>query len=145
MANKDIYSEEYLNHSRLSERRKFGIADVSGKGAEVSVEVNWNSIAKRKGYVKISINGEDCVVSREHLYSILFMLGSAEEQEKMAAPFMKQTSVLKFFKMIGVTTVKDLKKGEMVNVPLEFTFNPIDKTMVVGKGSMGALKKMALS
>jgi len=145
MANKDIYNEEYLNHSKLSERRKFGIADVSGKGADVSVEVNWNSIAKRKGYVKISINGEDCVVSREHLYSILFMLGSAEEQEKMASPFVKQMSVLKFFKVIGVTTVKDIKKGEMVNVPLEFTFNPADQSIVLGNGSMGAIKKMALS
>lgn len=136
MTKDDIYSQEYLDHSRLSERRKFAMADVSGRGREVAFEVNWNSLVKRKGYVKMSIDGLDCVVSREHLWSILFMLGSAEEQVKMATPFVKKTKVTKYQKMIGLTTTKDVKKGEMINTMLEFTYNPEDHSIVVGKGSM---------
>lgn len=142
---KDIYSEEQMNHSRLGERRKFVMADVSGRGREVIFEVNWNNLVKRKGYIKISIDGLDCVVSREHLWSILFMLGSAEEQTKMVTPFMKKTRVTKYFKMLGITTSKDIRKGEMLNVPLDFTYNPEDHTIVIGKGSVSQMQKAVRS
>lgn len=134
MTKDDIYSQEYLDHSRLSERRKFVMADVSGRGREVLFEVNWNSLVKRKGYVKITIDGLDCVVSREHLWSILFMLGSAEEQVKMVTPFVKKTRVTKYQKVIGMTVTKDVKKGEMIQTLLEFTYNPEDHSIIIGKG-----------
>lgn len=144
MAHKDIYDEEYLDHGKLSERRKFALSDLSGHGKDVSVEVNWNSLSRKTGHVKFSIDGNEVVVSREHLYAILFMLGSSEEQTKMASPFVRNHHVLKFFKMIGVTAMKDIKRGEMLNVPLEFTFNPDDSSVIIGKGSMENIKKMAL-
>lgn len=137
----DIYKEENLNHSRLKERRKFAMVDVSGRGNEVIFEVNWNSLVKKKGFIKITVNGETAVVSREHLWAILFMFGSAEEQGKMVAPFLKRTQVTKYFKMIGVTASKDIKKGEMLNVPLEFTYNPENHQIILGQGSIGEIEK----
>lgn len=142
MLKDDIYNQEYLNHKQIQERRKFVMADVSGRGKEVIFEVNWNSYVRKNGFVKLSINGEDAVVSREHLWGILFMLGNAEEQERMASPFMKKTLVKKFFKLIGVTTTRDIKKGEVINVPLDFTFNPDDNSIVIGKGSMHQIGKL---
>lgn len=141
---KDIYDDEYLNHSRLSERRKFAMSDVSGRGSEVVMEVNWNGLVRKKGYIKISICGQEAVVSREHLWSILFMFGSAEEQEKMASPFMRKTNVTKFYKMIGVTATQDVRKGELLNVPLEFTLNKNDNSVIIGKGSVGQIEKRLL-
>lgn len=141
MANKEIYQEEYLNHSRLGERRKFAMADVSGRGEEVHFEINWNSLVKKKGFIKISIGGKEAVVSREHLWAILFMLGSAEEQTKMVSPFMKKTIVSKYTKMIGITTSRDVRKGEFINVMLEFTHNPETNNIIIGRGSMRGLSK----
>jgi len=142
MVTKDILKEEYLNHGALGERRKFSMADVTGRGGEVNVEVNWNKLVRKKGYIKLTIGDEEVVISREHLYAILFMLGSAEEQEKMVSPFVKQTQVTKFFKLIGVTAVKDVKKGDTLNVPLEFTLNPETNQVIIGKGSMDVLDRV---
>ena len=140
--NKDaIEGQEYLNHHRISERRKFAMADVSGRGGEVFVEVNWNEHVKKNGFIRFTIDGKSAVISREHLYGMLFILGSAAEQEKMVAPFMKKTKVQKYTKMVGITTGKALGKGEMVNVLLEFTLNPETNVVTIGKGSMSGLKK----
>lgn len=137
----DIYNQEYLDHNRMSERRRFAMADVSGRGGEAVIEVNWNKLVKNKGYIKISIDGKEAVLSREHLYAILFIVGSASEQEKMITPFLKKTQVTKYTKMIGITATKDIRKGEFLNVPLEFTLNPETHQVVIGKGSMGVIKK----
>jgi|GEM_PF-3736300 len=141
MANKDILKEEYLNHSKLSERRKFAMADISGRGEDVAIEINWNKLVDRKGYIKINIGDREAVVSREHLYAILFILGSAAEQEKMISPFIKKTQVTKYFKLIGVTATQDIAKGELLNVPLEFTLNPKTHQVIIGKGSAGVIER----
>ena len=138
---KDIVKEEYVNHERLTERRKFSMMDLSRNGNDVNIEVNWNKFASKQGCIKFSINDEEAVISREHLYAILFMLGSAEEQQKMSAPFLKQTQVTKYFKLLGVTATKDVRKGEMLNVPLEFTLNPETHQVVIVKSSMGVIDK----
>lgn len=143
MAHKDnINSQAYLDYNRITERRKFAMADVSGRGGEATIEVNWNKLVKQKGFVKIKIRDEEVVLSREHLYAILFIVGSAEEQEKMISPFLKKTQVKKYFKMIGITATKNIQKGELLNVPLEFTLNPDTNQVIIGKGSMGAIRKV---
>ena len=141
----NIYDGEYLNHKRMSERRKFAMADVSGRGNEVVFEVNWNSLVKKKGFIKMTINGQEAVVSREHLWAILFMFGSAEEQGRMASPFLKRTQVTKYFKMIGVTASKDIKKGEMLNIPLDFTYNPETHQIILNKGSIDVMRKKLIA
>jgi hypothetical protein len=139
--NDNIYDQEYLNHSRMGERRQFAMADVSGRGGEAVIEVNWNKLVKNKGYIKFSIEDKEVVLSREHLYAILFIVGSAEEQEKMVSPFLKKTHVTKYTKVIGITTTKDIAKGETINVPLEFTLNPETQQVVIGRGSMSAIER----
>jgi len=138
----DIYKQEYLGHKRIQERRKFAMADLSGEDNDVVFEVNWNSHARKNGFVKIMIGDTEVVVSREHLWGILFMLGDAEEQEKIVTPFIKKTIVKKFYKMIGVTTTRDVKKGEQIHVPLEFTLNPSNNQVIVGKGSMDRMQRL---
>ena len=141
----DIYSQEYLDHNRMSERRKFAMADVSGRGGDVTVEVNWNKLVKNKGFVRIAIDGKEAVLSREHLYAVLFIIGSAAEQEKMISPFLKKTQVTKYQKVIGITAQRDVKKGEFLNVPLEFTYNPESHNIIIGKGSVSGMRKALLN
>ncbi len=141
MKDKDINEQEYLNHSKLEERRKFAIADVSGRNNEIVFEVNWNSLVKKKGLIKLTINDEIVVVDRDQLWSILFILGSSKEQEELVSPFIKRTIVTKYFKMIGVTATKDIKKGETLNIPLEFTYNPENHQIIIGKGSVSEIEK----
>ena len=137
----DIYSQAYLDHNRISERRKFSMADLSGRGKEANIEVNWNKLVRNKGFIKMSIGEEEVVLSREHLYAILFIIGSAAEQEKMISPFLKKTRVTKYQKLIGITASKDIKRGEFLNVPLEFTYNPENHQIVIGQGSVGVIKR----
>lgn len=136
----NIYGQEELNHERLREKRKMVIGDVSGRGKDVIFEVNWNKMVRRKGFIKLSINGQQAVVEREQLWTILFMLGSAAEQEKLVSPFMKQTKVSKYYKVIGVTATKDIQKGQLLNVPLEFTLNPETNQVIIGKGNLSKMR-----
>lgn len=144
MEKDDIYNDEYLDHGRKKERRQYALHDISGRGQEVVFEINFNSLVRNRGHLKITVGGKTAVVSREQLWSLLFMFGSADEQEKLVSPFMKKTVVTKFFKVIGVTAMKDIHKGEMLNVPIEFTLNPETNQVTIGKGSMGQIRKMAL-
>ncbi len=119
---------------------KLLVEDLSGRGENVIFQINWNKLVKNKGYIKIQIGDKQAVVDREHLWSILFMLGSEKEQDKLVSPFIKQTSVKKFFKMIGITTNRTIGKGEMINIPIEFTFNPETNNIIIGKGNINNLR-----
>ena len=141
----DIYEQEYLQHERNKERRKMALMDLSHQGNEVVFEINWNSFVKKKGMIKITVGDKNAVVSREQLWAILFMFGSAEEQEKLVSPFMKHTRVTKFQKMIGVTTTHDITKGRLINIPLEITYNPESNRITIGRGSSQKLKRSVLT
>jgi hypothetical protein len=125
----------------MKERIKVALDDYSGNGNHPVFELNWNKLAKKKGFLRIEVGGVECVVSKEQLWTILFMLGNANEQEALVSPFVKQTPVTKFTKMIGVTAEKDIPKGGMLNVLLEITYEPETNTMRVGKGSLTGLRR----
>lgn len=141
----DIYKQEYLNHSRPSSRKKMALQDISGHGNDMVFEINWNKFVAKKAYFKITVGDKTSVVSSEQLYAILFMFGSAAQQEKLVSPFFKKTRVSKYFKLIGITAQKDVHKGEMLNVPLEFTLNPETNQVIIGKGNMKAIRRAALA
>lgn len=136
----DILNQENLNHERIRDRRKLVVGDVSGRSKDVVFEVNWNKFSKKKGFIKISINGVEAVVDRQQLWGVLFMLGSAYEQEKLVSPFMRKTVVSNYYKVIGVTTTRDVRKGEMINIPLSFTINPETNRVVIGKGNLSKMR-----
>lgn len=141
MKSKDnILEQEELNHERIRDSRKLVVGDVSGRSKDVVFEVNWNKFSKKRGFIKISIGDKTAVVDRQQLWGVLFMLGSAAEQEKLVSPFMKQTVVSNYYKVIGVTASKDIRKGEMINIPLSFTLNPETNRVVIGKGNLSKMR-----
>lgn len=125
-------------------RVQVGLDDFSGQGNHPVFELNWNKLSSKKGMLRIVIGDKSCIVSKEQLWTVLFMLGSDDEQDALVSPFVKQTPTTKFTKMIGVTAQKTINKGEMLNVLLEITYEPGSNTMRIGKGSMAGLKRGAV-
>ena len=124
----------------LNNYQKLVLPDKSGKSNDIFAEINWNEASKGQ-YVRFTLGDKQCIVKKDHLYSILFILGNEKEQDKIISPFVKQTRVTKFTKMIGITTGKNIGKGELINVLLEFTFNPETNQMTIGKGNRYSLRK----
>jgi len=120
------------------EHHKGAVHDVSGRGNDVVAEVNWNDHVKGK-YIRLTIGDKSAVVKKDQLWGIFFMLGSLEEQDALIDPFVKQTKVTKFTKMVGITTGAMIPKGGMVNVLLEFTLNPETNQVTISKGNMRSL------
>ena len=122
------------------QKQRIALPDASGKGNDICADINWNEASKRK-YIRFTLGGKTAIVKKDHVLSILFMLGSAEEQDKIISPFIKQTRVTKFTKLVGITTSRDVRKGENINVLLEFSLNPETNKLIIGKGSRTALNR----
>lgn len=116
------------------QKQRLVLPDASGKGNDICADINWNEASKRK-YIRFTLGDKICIVKKDHLMSILFMLGSAKEQDAILSPFIKQTPVTKFTKAIGVTTTRSVAKGEQINIILEFTLNPETNKVTIGKGT----------
>lgn len=121
-----------------NERQKLVLEDISGRGNDIVCDINWNNNVRGK-FIKLTIGDVTAVVKKDHLYGIMFMLGDEDQQQKLVNKFTRKYPVTKFFKMIGVTTTKDIHKGEMINIPIEFTYNPETNQIIIGKGNLRAM------
>ncbi len=120
------------------ERQKLILSDVSTHGNDIICDINWNKHVRGQ-FIKITMGDRVAVVKKDHLFGIMFMLGDEGQQQKLIDKYTKKYPVTKFFKMIGVTTTKDIRKGEMVNIPIEFTFEPESGRIIIGKGNLRAM------
>lgn len=116
------------------QKQRLVLPDASNRGNDILAEINWNEAVKRK-YIRFTIGDKTCIVKKDHVLSILFMLGSAEEQDRIISPFVKQTRVTKFTKLVGITTSRTIAKGENINVLLEFSLNPETNQVIIKKGN----------
>ena len=122
------------------QKQRLVIPDSSNRGNDIIADINWNESVKRK-YIRLTLGDKTCIVKKDYLLSVLFMLGSAKEQDSLISPFIKKTLVTKFTKMIGITATKDVRKGEPINLLLEFTLNPETNVVTIGKGSRFGLTR----
>lgn len=123
---------------KKDERQKLVLSDVSTHGNDIICDINWNKFVKG-GFIKITMGDRVAVVKKDHLFGIMFMLGDEEQQQRLIDRYTKKYPVTKFFKMIGVTTTKPIGKGEMINIPIEFTYNPETNQIIIGKGNLRAM------
>ena len=79
------------------QKQRLVLPDASGKGNDICADINWNEASKGK-YIKFTLGNKSCIVKKDYVMSILFMLGSAKEQDAIISPFVKQTRVTKFTK-----------------------------------------------
>ena len=136
--------EELEYRSTNKEPFKAALGNLVPEGEDVVIRANWNSYAKRKGMIGIQIGEHNAVIDREQLYALMFLLASKAEQDKMVDPYLKQTVVEKYTKHLGIQATRDIRKGELIQFLLEFTYNPDTKKIIVGHGSVGGLIKNSL-
>lgn len=121
------------------QKQRLVLPDSSGKSNDIIADINWNEASKQK-YIRFTMGDKVAIVKKDYVMTILFMLGNAREQDAIISPFVKQTRVTKFTKLIGITPDQDIRKGQPINVLLEFTLNPETNVITIGKGSKFGLK-----
>ena len=116
------------------EREILSLQDIAGRGSEILFETNWNTLVKGNKYIKVSIDNKEVILSQRHLYSILFMIGEEELQDKAVDKFTTQLPVKTEYHRVGIKTTRDIKKGEEIMIPLSLTFNKETGKIKVNKG-----------
>jgi len=115
----------------LTTYEKFRLVD-EGKNNEFYAEVNWNPKDPKSNDCKLIKftfpNGETCTVRRDVLVSVLFVMGTEEQQRKMIPQ--KITEVRYWETVLGIKANKDIKKGENINVPVKLKLPPIEKEII---------------
>lgn len=106
----------------LDENTKVIMTDLRGK-RDVGMEVLFSDNEDLKETVKVTMGSEEAIISVKDLYSFIFVIANAEQQEQLTP--VKQTLVRKIQKLHKIRAKKDIKKGEFVvarcetNVPVE--------------------------
>lgn len=98
---------------------KFQLIDESGKN-NLIIEVNWNDNPKQNECKLLKLtypDGKQAFVKKEYLNSLLFVIGTPEEQIKMVPQ--KLTTVRKYTTVLGITAKQDIKKGEQIKCAVE--------------------------
>lgn len=118
----------------VEEHEKIILTDLRGK-YDVSMEVGFSNDEE---IVKIGIDGKEAIVPIKDLYNFIFLIASAEQQEKLMP--VKQTTVRKIIKRHIVKVTKDIKKGDTLRVRCE-TNVPVEIWEGLA-GLMGKKKKV---
>ena len=116
-----------------TERQKIVLSDILGRGNEVILETNWNSLVKNSKFIKITIDDKELIVDKDQLFTVLFMISDEDQQTKMVGKFFKQYSVRHENHLVAITTNKEIKKGETINVPVALTINMETGKVIIGK------------
>jgi len=69
--------------------------------------------------IKWYVGDEMGFIEAKHLFEFLFTIGSRNEQRKMIPQ--ELTRVKHYETIIGIKATKDIRKGEMINVPISIT------------------------
>lgn len=117
----------------LDTYEKFRIKDESGDN-HFFVEVNWDLKDKKINeckLLKITFpDGKIAYVKRELMHEMLFAIGDAESQKKMIPQKVIHTKWLET--VLGIKATKDIRKGEMINVPVKISL-PSQEEEIIGK------------
>lgn len=103
--------------------QRFRIPDHSGNN-HIIAEINWDEsdpeVAKCR-LIKFKLpDGTRSIVKRDDLNQILFAIGDKESQMSLIPQELQAVHWRKT--ILGVKATKDIKKGEMVNFPIEISF-----------------------
>lgn len=106
---------------------RFEIPDKN-KDHSFTVDVNWDEQDKATNECKMLRftfpNGDEALVEREHLMAVLFAIGDDDQQRKLIPQ--KIQVIRKYQTVLGIKATKDIKAGEMINVPVDIPLPPIE-------------------
>ncbi len=116
----------------LSQYEKFRLLD-GRKINNFYGEVNWDLNDKSTNECKVIKftfpNGDTAYVKKEYLNSLMFIIGTAEEQRKLIPQ--KVTEVRMYQTMLGITANKNIMKGEKINVTVKIPI-PSEEKEIIG-------------
>lgn len=115
----------------IKEHRRLALTDFSNRGNEVVFEVNWNSAKRVKGckHIKLSVGDKEAIISRDHLWGLLFMISEEEQQEKMIPR--RVVPIKSYNTVIQVMAKQDFKKGQLFNLPISVSVNQMTGQMTI--------------
>ena len=106
--------------------RKLALQDLSNRGNDVSLEVNWNNSKDIKNckHIKIKVgDGPEAIIKQDHLFAILMAITPPKKQEIMVGNFMDYQEVRNYHTVIDVQLQKDVQKNEIIGIPLTISIN----------------------
>ena len=107
----------------LETHEKFRIIDKNNRSTGVVLEVNWNpdEMTTNKCQVIKMTTSEDkeYFIDRNLFLEFVFSIGRPEDQQKMVPQ--KIYNVRWYETILGIKATKDIKKNEMINVPIKLT------------------------
>ncbi len=101
------------------------------KSQDVLLEVNWNASDKSSNeckLIRITMGDKTALVKKEHFYSLLFAMGTEEQQRKIV-PEVKKTTRW-YETVITVKAKKDIKAGEDLTFPLKLTLPTVEEEVI---------------
>lgn len=120
----------------LKKYQKFRLPDEANQNHIVG-EVNWNPEDEKTNdckVIKLTLpDGNNTFLKKEYLNTLLFAIGTSEEQQKMIPQRIVRTRHYKT--MLGITAKKDIRKGEKINFEVDIPMPDVEEEII------GQLKK----
>lgn len=115
----------------LENWEKFVMIDQA-KRNNFFAEVNWNLKDEKTNkcqVIKFTFpNGDKAYIKKKHLFEMLFAIGAPKEQQKMIPQVIRRSR--HYETKIGVTTTRDIKKGEKLVFPLKLTLPTFEEEAI---------------
>lgn len=125
---------------------KFRLPDKSGKDKHLLIEVNWkpdDEKTNRCQVLKLTYpDGTEAFIDKSHFHAIMFAIGNPEEQTKLIPQKVETVHWRKT--VLGIKALKDIRKGEMINFPIEISFPCGLAKEIIGEAKRSANKGLLL-
>lgn len=118
----------------IKEHRKLSLKDFSGRGNDASFEVNWNTTKTVKdcAYIRLKVGDREAVVSRDHLWSLLMLITTEDQQEQMIPTLEIPTK--HYSTVVNMQAQADIAKGQIYGVPLTVSVDKRSGAMSIKPG-----------
>lgn len=116
----------------IKAHRKLSVQDLSNRGHDMSLEINWNRDVRECQYVKIKLgDGPEAIIKRDHLFEILMMLADEKQQDRIVGNSMTYQKVRNYQTVVNIEARNRIEKGDVFGVPLTISFNEKTNTVSV--------------
>ena len=118
----------------IKAHRKLALQDLSGRGHDVGLEVNWNKSKEVKDckYVKIKVgDGPEAVIKQDHLFTLLMAISPPKQTDKMVGTMATYQGVKNYHTVVNIQAKNDIQKGDLFGVPLTVSVNDVTGGIIV--------------
>ena len=118
----------WSSYTMIIEHRRYSLQDISGRGNDIDVELNWNKNVDKNRYIKFQLGNKESIISYEHLWTILFSLATDDKQEKML-PVVMQT-VKNYSTMVQVKAKNNIVKNQIFEIPMSISVDKFGRLLI---------------